>query len=88
MPRGDENLVQVVDAEGGWSRHRRTCAVSRASATLEPGPSGYAARNGGPRSREGDGPFRVVARRVTTEAGTYTVYVAGSLEGVDESTTA
>ena len=86
VPRGDENLVQVVDAQGASSPRRRTCGVGRAISTLRArvraGPR-PAARS---RSPHGDGPFRVVARRVATSKGAYTVYVAGTLEGVDEST--
>ena len=52
---------------------------------LVPGDDGYATETV-QHLPGGDGPFRVIARRVTTHTGTYTVYVAGSLEPVDDST--
>ena len=62
--RGDENLVQVVDA---GRRGRRSVDEPRGDSrisTLEPGPSGYAARDQ-IESRQGDGavPRRRPARR-------------------------
>ncbi len=85
VPRGDENLVQVVDASGTVVAASTNLRGDSRISTLEPGPSGYAARNQ-VEFAQGDGPFRVVARRVVTDAGAYTVYVAGSLERVDQST--
>jgi DNA-binding winged helix-turn-helix (wHTH) protein len=72
LPVGDETLVQVVDAGAGWWRRRRTSKAKGASARLIQDPA--------------DTRFRVVARRVITDRGAYTVYVAASLEPVTEST--
>jgi len=84
VPRGDENLVQVVDASGNVVASSANIRGAPRLSTLSPGPTGTASRDGD--LSEGDGPFRVVARRVSTSSGDYTVYVAGTLEGVDEST--
>ena len=84
VPRGDENLVQVVDASGNVVASSANIRGAPRLSTLSPGPTGTATRDGD--LSEGDGPFRVVARRVSTSSGDYTVYVAGTLEGVDEST--
>ena len=40
VPRGDENLVQVVDSTGASSPRRPTCAVPRVSARSSPTPTG------------------------------------------------
>jgi len=85
VPRGDENLVQVIDANGNVVASSANIRGAPRLSTLSPGPTGTASRDGD--LAEGDGPFHVVARRVATSAGDYTVYVAGTLEGVDESTT-
>jgi signal transduction histidine kinase len=84
VPRGDENLVQVVDASGNVVASSANIRGAPRLSTLNPGPTGTATRDGD--LSEGDGPFRVVAKRVSTSSGDYTVYVAGTLEGVDEST--
>jgi signal transduction histidine kinase len=85
VPRGDENLVQVVDAQGRVVAASANLRGGSRVSTLDPGPSGYAARSE-VQIAQGDGPFRVVARRVVTSKGAYTIYVAGTLERVDEST--
>ena len=84
VPRGDENLVQVVDATGRVVASSANIRGAPRLSTLQPGKSGAATRDGD--LSEGDGPFRIVARRVSTSSGDYTVYVAGTLEGIDEST--
>jgi signal transduction histidine kinase len=85
VPHGDENLVQVVNASGDVVASSANIRGAPRLSTLSPGTSGTASRDGD--LSEGDGPFRIVARRVSTSSGDYTVYVAGTLEGVDESTT-
>ena len=85
VPHGDENLVQVVDAQGRVVASSSNLRGEPRITTLAPGTDGDAAVTVD-RVAEGDGPFRIVARRVTTRAGTFTVYVAGSLEGVEDST--
>jgi signal transduction histidine kinase len=84
VPHGGENLVQVVDARGNVVASSANIRGARRLSTLSPGPTGTASRDLD--LAEGDGPFRVVARRVPTSSGDYTVYVAGTLEGVDDST--
>jgi signal transduction histidine kinase len=83
VPRGDDNLVQVVDAAGDIVASSVNDKAERRISTLQPGGDGYAAESVG--NLVGEGPFRVVARRVRTTAGPLTVYVAGSLGSVDES---
>lgn len=85
VPRGDENLVQVVNAGGRVVSASANLQGEPRIGTVEPDAHHYAMWTVD-QLANGDGPFRVVARRVTTKAGTFTVYVAGSLEGVDEST--
>lgn len=84
VPRGDDNLVQVVDAAGDIVASSANDRDERRISTLQPGDNGYAAESVG-NLVGGEGPFRVVARRVRTAAGPLTVYVAGSLGSVDES---
>lgn len=85
VPRGDENLVQVVDTQGRVVASSTNLRGEARVTTLTPDARGYATATVD-RVAEGDGPFRIVARRITTRAGNYTVYVAGSLEGVEDST--
>jgi signal transduction histidine kinase len=84
VPRGDENLVQVVDQQGRVVAASANINGESRISTLQPNADGYASRSFD-HLAEGDGPFRVVARRVTTKAGVFTVYVAGSLEPVADS---
>ena len=83
-PRGDENLVQVVDAHGDVVAASRNILGGQKISRLQPNASGYSAHTVGGILREG--PYRVVAHRVNTARGTYIVYVAHSLEGVARST--
>jgi signal transduction histidine kinase len=85
-PRGDENLVQVVDASGAVVAESRNLLPSdKRIFSLEPDADGYSAHTVG-RIGKGEGPYRVVARRVPTSHGDYIVYVARSLEGISRST--
>jgi signal transduction histidine kinase len=84
VPRGDENLVQVVDQQGRVVAASANINGESRISTLQPGKGGYASKSFD-HLAEGDGSFRVVARQVTTKAGVYTVYVAGSLEPVADS---
>ena len=68
------------------SRRRRTSSGDARISTLQPDADGYVGAHGVRHRRQGDGPYRVVARRVQTATGTYVVYVARSLEGVARST--
>ena len=83
--RGDDHFAQVVDSNG---------TVVASSANIQGDAPDQHAR---PRSRRlrgarrvtglpaGDSAFRIVARRVDTTTGIYTVYVAGSLDSVTKS---
>jgi signal transduction histidine kinase len=85
VPRGEDNLIQVVDTGGRVVAASANVHGDPRIGKVEP-PAGEYAAWSVDHLADGDGPFRVVARRVTTKAGTFTVYVAGSLEGVDDST--
>jgi signal transduction histidine kinase len=84
VPRGDENLVQVIDANGAVVSSSENIRGAPRFSTLQPDTNGTAEQDAP--LPVGDGPFRVIARRVTAPNGTYLVYVAASLEGVEEST--
>jgi signal transduction histidine kinase len=85
-PRGDENLVQVVDEHGTVvAASRNVLPGDDRIFHLKPHADGYAAHTVA-EIEKGEGPYRVVARRVQTATGTYVVYVARSLEGVARST--
>lgn len=85
-PRGDENLVQVVDGNGTIvAASVNNLGDRRRISRLKPDADGYSAHTVAGIGR-GDGPYRVVARRVDTASDTYVVYVARSLEGVARST--
>jgi signal transduction histidine kinase len=85
VPRGDENLVQVVDANGDVVASSSNVSGKGRFTDLSPGDDVYATATVDT-IPGGEGPFRVVARRVTTGPRTYTIYVAGSLEPVTDST--
>ncbi len=85
VPRGDENLVQVVDANGDVVASSSNVSGNGRFTDLSPGDDVYATATVDT-IPGGEGPFRVVARRVTTGSRTYTIYVAGSLEPVSDST--
>jgi len=86
VPRGDENLVQVVDGNGAVVARSANIPGGDRISRLEPDADGYSAHTVSGIGRRSDGPYRVVARRVVTPRGTYIVYVARSLEGVARST--
>ena len=85
VPRGDENLVQVVDERGIVVAASTNIAGDARISTLEPDADGYSVRTVAGIER-GERPYRVVARRVKTSDGTYVIYVARSLESVNKST--
>jgi len=84
-PRGDENLVQVIDANGNVVASSKNLVNEPRISRLDPGADGFAAHTVSG-IEKGEGPYRVVARRVKTASGTYVVYVAHGLEGVARST--
>lgn len=84
VPPGDENLVQVVDGNGAVVAASANALHAAPISTLTPADDGYAATTV-QHLPLGDPPFRVVARKVHTAHGTYTVYVAGSLERAEDT---
>jgi signal transduction histidine kinase len=85
VPRGDENLVQVVDARGDVVAESDNIVGDERISHLQPDADGYRVRTVAG-VEKGEGPYRVIARRVPTADDTYVVYVARSLEGVARST--
>jgi len=85
VPRGDENLVQVVDENGQVVAASVNIPGAARISYVQPGATGYSVRTVAG-IEKGEGPYRVVARRVGTVNGSYVVYVARSLEGVARST--
>ncbi len=83
-PRGDENLVQVVDQQGDVVAWSKNIAGDARISLLQPDADGYSVRT--VTGFEVGERYRLVARRVHTKAGTYIVYVARSLESVKKST--
>ncbi len=84
VPPGDENLVQVVDTKGNVVAASANALHRAPISDLTPRDAGYVATTV-QHLPIGDPPFRVVARNVQTATGTYTVYVAGSLERAEDS---
>jgi signal transduction histidine kinase len=84
VPRGDENLVQLVDGNGRVVAASANIQGEARISTLRPDADGYSVRSEDHLAPD-EGPYRVVARRVTTKSGIFTVYVAGSLEPVADS---
>jgi signal transduction histidine kinase len=82
---GDESVVQVVDGQGRVVTASANIEGEPRISNLDPGRDGSTSRTV-ERLPVGESSFRVVAQRVTTPNGTYTVYVAGSLDAVGTST--
>jgi signal transduction histidine kinase len=82
---GDENLVQVVDGQGGVVSASTNIEGEGRISGLDPGRAGSVIRTVH-NLPIGEAAFRVVARRVDTQRGPFIVYVAASLEPVSEST--
>jgi signal transduction histidine kinase len=86
VPRGDENLVQVVDANGDVVAASANIPGGDARISyLKPDADGLSTRTVAG-IEKGEGSYRIIARRVNTASGTYVVYVAHSLEGIARST--
>jgi signal transduction histidine kinase len=83
-PRGNENLVQILDQNGDIVATSENIAGDGRISHLQPGADGHAAHTV-PKVGEGQGPYRVVAQRVVVHNDPYIVYVARSLEPVDDS---
>ncbi|MFI5047224.1 MAG: ATP-binding protein [Acidimicrobiia bacterium] len=84
VPRGDDNLVQVVDAHGQVVAASAKIEAGGRISNLQPGVNGSASRRVR-NVRGAESPYEIVARAVKTKSGDYTVYVARSLESVSTS---
>lgn len=86
IPFEDAAFVQIVDPAGAVARSSPNIEGEPAVATFRPDGSRTAART----LRHlpiGEEPFRVVAETATSDGTTFTVYVGGSLEPVDDAVT-
>jgi signal transduction histidine kinase len=83
VPRGEDNLVQVVDAQGHVVASSKNLAGDPRISDLTPDRHGYTVE--ALDIDEGDGPWRVQVRHVVNNGHDYTVYVAGSLDRVHDS---
>ena len=82
---GDDSWAQVVDESGSVvAASPNVAGKARISRLLPEGND--AASQKVHDLPVGEGPFRIVARRVSTPTGDFTVYVARNLEAVDENT--
>ena len=82
---GDDSLVQVVDDRGVIVAASPNVEGKPAIGHLRPRRDEYLTKTVG-RLPVGDSPFRIVARGVSVRGTDYTVYVARSLEGIDDTT--
>lgn len=86
IPFEDAAFVQIVDPAGAVARSSPNIEGEPAVATFRPDGYRTAART----LRHlpiGEEPFRVVAETATSDGTTFTVYVGGSLEPVDDAVT-
>jgi signal transduction histidine kinase len=83
VPRGEDNLVQVVDDQGHVVASSKNLAGDARISNLPPASHGYTVD--ALDIDEGDGPWRLQARHVVNNGRDYTVYVAGSLDRVHDS---
>jgi signal transduction histidine kinase len=83
VPRGEDNLVQVVDSRGQVVASSRNLAGDGRISNQAPDGLGHTVESLA--IDEGNGPWRLEVRQVVNHGHHYTVYVAGSLEGVDDS---
>lgn len=82
---GDDSLVQVVDSSGSVVAASPNIAGEPPISRLRSARDEYLSKTV-QRLPVGDSPFRIVARTVSVGGAEYTVYVARSLEGIDDST--
>ncbi len=83
VPRGEDNLVQVVDDRGRVVASSKNLAGDPRISRVKADPHGYTL--GALNLDEGDGPWRLEARHLTNHGRDYTVYVAGTLDRVHDS---
>jgi signal transduction histidine kinase len=83
VPRGDDSLVQLVDASGKVVGSSGNLVGDPRISRLGPSNDGYTVP--ALDSDEGDGPWRLEVSRVVNGGRAYTVYVAGSLDRVHDS---
>jgi hypothetical protein len=83
VPRGEDSLAQVVDADGNVVASSRNLTGDPRISTRAPTPHGTTVQR--LNIDEGDGPWRLEVRRVANGRRAYTVYVAGSVDRVDDS---
>ena len=82
---GEDSLIQVVGPSGAIVASSANVEGGPRFSHLQPGSDGYATVTT-KHVPVGDASFRIVARSVGTPSGVYLVYVARSLEAVDDHT--
>jgi signal transduction histidine kinase len=83
VPRGEDILVQVIGADGRIVASSRNLAADPRVSRRAPSSSGYMVD--ALHIDEGDGPWRLAVERVESSGRHYTLYVAGSLDSVNDS---
>src|SRR6478735_6084300 len=83
VPRGEDNLVQVVDAYGRVVASSRNLAGDRRISNRAPSSHGYTVN--ALDIDEGDGPWQLEVRHAVNNGRNYTVYVASTLDRVNGS---
>jgi signal transduction histidine kinase len=83
VPRGEDNLVQVIDAHGRVVASSRNLAGDPRISNRAPSSHGYTVN--ALNIDEGNGPWRLEVRQVVNNGRDYDVYVASTLDGVNGS---
>jgi signal transduction histidine kinase len=83
VPRGDDNLIQVVDAHGRIVASSRNLAGDPRISKLAPDSEGSTVESLD--IDEGDGPWWLKVQHVVNHGHGYTLYVASSLDRVHDS---
>ncbi|MHB1129103.1 MAG: sensor histidine kinase [Ilumatobacteraceae bacterium] len=84
VPREDESLIQILDQSGNVVASSNNIAGETSIFVVAAPGEGFTHFTTGA-VPIGEGSFRIVARRVNTSVGTFTIYVGYSLGSVDES---
>ncbi len=85
VPTNDENLIQIIDSNGTIVSTSANIHGRPRISTTTPGSNEYITQTIH-HFPVGDTPFLVVSHQVSTQKASYTIYVAGSLESVQDST--
>ena len=84
VPREDESFIQIIDQSGNVIASSSNIEGEEAL-FVTPAPEVGYAHFTAKSVPIGDNAFRIIARRITSSAGNFTIYVGYSLESVNES---